>query len=67
MGQGRSIADVMPLLFGEALQEFHRFRQQVVQERHIIALRVTHCAAHAGETLAETQIIGWIVFGRLAF
>src|SRR2546426_9518967 len=40
--------------------------QQIVYEHHIVALQVMHRAVHAGETLAEAQVVRRIVLWRLA-
>src|SRR5436309_3234890 len=36
----------------------------MVQERDVIALHVTHLAAHSREARAEAQVVGGIVLGR---
>src|SRR5215813_653603 len=40
--------------------------EQMMQERHIIALEVLHGATHPGKAFAESQIVSRIVFGRFA-
>jgi hypothetical protein len=41
--------------------------QHIVEKSDIVTLDILHVATHAGETLAETEIVGWVGFGWLSF
>ena len=40
--------------------------EQVMGESDIVALEIMHRAAHAGETFAEAEVVGGIIFRRFA-
>src|ERR1041385_3705868 len=41
--------------------------EEMLDEDHVVALEIVHCAAHAGKAFAEAKVVSGVVLGRLAF